>query len=279
MFLFIAIDTRLKKLRVLFLMGVIPILISCEKVIEVELDEADQQLVVEASLKEGKQMFRVWVTYTAPYFESVTPQVVSDARVILKDNTGESFIIPFGQDGAYEKELTGVAGRTYTLQVDYQGTIHTAQSYLPEVVPLIDLYSEFQKASGPQEEGYTVYLRYQDPAGVANYYRARYAIGGVLHNRGEDLQVFTDNHNDGNIVRVPLYGKIFALGDTVTVEHIHFDEASYDYFNSLADIVNNGSGPNSGSAAPGNPNSNWSGGILGYFSACSSDSLTLIISE
>ncbi len=252
---------------------------ACEKVIDVDLDEADQELVIEALLEEGLHNFQVIISKTAPYFDNQPTEKIDNATVTLSDGGDNTYAIPNINDGTYEALIHAEANKTYTLRVELDGNEYTAESYLPGQVQLDTVYAEYEEGFGPQDEGYVVYFKYTDPANTDNYYRVRHYLNDELQNTGEDMQIFNDNLNDGNTVRYPLFLKTFDFEDTVAVELIHFDEASYDYFNSLADISGASTGPNSGSAAPGNPISNWTGNILGYFSAYSNDSLTLIITE
>ncbi|MEM6265488.1 MAG: DUF4249 domain-containing protein, partial [Bacteroidota bacterium] len=247
-------------------------MMACEKVIDVDLNEADRQLVIEAQLEEGEHVFEVYVTETGPYFSAGEQPIIRDAVVRLTDDQGLDELIPVNDDGFYTATIRAQAGRTYTLMVEIQGEVYQATSFLPSQVVLEDLLPEFQEARGPIEEGYLLYFYYNDPPNVPNFYRAVHRINGVAQLTGEDLQVVNDNINDGSYTRFPLFGQIFDPGDTVEVELIHFDEASYDYFSSLGDIIDTGGGPNSGSAAPANPVTNWRGpaDILGYFTAYSS---------
>ena len=80
---------------------------------------------------------------------------------------------------------------------------------------------------------------------------------------------------NGQYIELKIRRKIFDVGDTVTYELISLDKGAYEYFNSLQELVN----VNPGSAAPSNPVSNFSNGALGYFSAWSSDSKTIVIEE
>jgi hypothetical protein len=57
------------------------------------------------------------------------------------------------------------------------------------------------------------------------------------------------------------------------VQLISLDSAVYEYYKTFTELVNT----NPGSAAPANPNSNLSNGALGYFSAWSSDTMSVII--
>jgi len=250
---------------------------SCEKVIEIELESATPQLVIEAQLQAGQHPFSVAISKTAPYFEDELPQRIEDAIVTLTKEDGTEITIPHIEEGLYLSPVLAEMNQQYTLTVEIDNEKYIAQSYLPEVVPLIDVFSEYQAAIGPFQEGYTVNFTYQDPSGVDNFYRFVHSINGEKQLKGSDLQVRNDIANDGGIVTFPLIQQIFEVGDTVEVEIVSFDEASYSYFSSLGDIIGSGQGPGGSSAAPGNPVSNWDKEVLGYFSAFSSDTKTIII--
>lgn len=268
----------MKKFNILWslLFGFV-MLTACEKVIDVDLDEADPKLVIEAKLQEGTHEFEVQISYSAPYFENELPEYVNDAEVTLIDGNGNSVKVPFFQKGIYKLDYTALSSMFYTLEVSLDGRNYSASSFLPEKIELNEVYADEAPNNAFAEGDFNVLYRYNDPAGVENYYRVLHAVDGEFQNDGDDLIILNDNLNDGSSARIPLLQKFFNSGETVTIVLIHFDEASYDYFNSLSDIVSDANGPNAGSAAPGNPNSNWSGDVLGYFSAFSSDTLGLEI--
>jgi len=65
------------------------------------------------------------------------------------------------------------------------------------------------------------------------------------------------------------------LGDTITLELLSIDKASYDYFSTLKDILTSDRSPTS--LSPANPNTNLSNGSLGYFSAFAMDTKKIVI--
>jgi len=52
------------------------------------------------------------------------------------------------------------------------------------------------------------------------------------------------------------------------------DEPTFDFFNTLSDVLNNQNGP-----APANPNTNIQGGALGYFGAFTSSKKQIIVTN
>ncbi|MEM9849464.1 MAG: DUF4249 domain-containing protein [Bacteroidota bacterium] len=255
------------------------VLTACEKVIDVDLEESDPQIVIEANLQAGEHDFVVNISETADYFDNQLPTSIEAAAVRLVAEDGTITMIPWSSSGQYRTTMTAMPKQTYRLEVQIGEALYQASSFLPERVALLNLETEFQEARGPLDEGYLVFSRFQDDGAVDNYYRFLHSVDGVLQNDGDDLQVSDDNFFNGGTARLPLFQKIFNPGEEIELILQHFDAASFDYFNSLADIVSSGDGAAGGSAAPGNPNTNWSNGALGYFSAFSSDTLSIQIPE
>lgn len=260
-----------------FALSVLVLFSSCEKVIEVELEDQEPQLYIDADLSLADEQLEVIIGKTSPYFAAGESEMIETATVILSDDQGNTFNVPHQGNGVYVLDIIPNSGRTYTVSASVEGQDYMASSYLPAPVTLDALVPTFQEASGPLPEGNIVRMRYQDPTGEANWYRAVHWVNDTLQLAGEDLIIFDDALNDGLYTAVPLFQKFFDSGDDLRVELIHFDQASYEYYNSLADIISSGQGPNGGSAAPGNPNTNWSGGIDGKFTAYSSTQLSIVI--
>ena len=253
---------------------------SCEKVIEVDLNEADPQLVIEAKLESGEHDFEVIISETSSYFVNEAPTYRDEAIVTLINGDGQEQDIPWQGNGRYHANVEAIPGEVYTLQVEVEGQLYQATAEVPTTVPLIELEAEFQESSSFFDAGYRIFSRFADDPGRANYYRVIHAVDGEYQLDGEDLQVSDDRLFDGSErARLPIFQRTFEPGATITLVLQHIDQSSFDYLNSLSDIIGDGQGPNSGSAAPGNPISNWSGDVLGYFGAYSADTLSIELPE
>ncbi len=68
--------------------------------------------------------------------------------------------------------------------------------------------------------------------------------------------------------------KKFSLDDIVHVELHSISKETYDYYNTLSDIIG---GNMEGSSAPANPTTNLNNGALGYFGAFAISSRTIVI--
>ncbi len=84
--------------------------------------------------------------------------------------------------------------------------------------------------------------------------------------------VIEDRYSAGAYFRLPIFTDSYELNDHVDVELISMSHAMFDYFTTLALLVDG-----SGSPAPTNPTSNWSGGALGYFGAFSVSKKSVLV--
>lgn len=252
---------------------------SCEKVIDLDLETAETQTVIEAVLDADQTTFQVTISETSDYFNPEIPAAVSGAQVTLTDDQGGSWTLTEAAAGLYATEVTPETGRTYTLEVSTESGSYQASSTLLPAVELLAIDTEFEEANAFFDEGYNAYLRFEDDGTAANFYRIKHSINQVAQNGGDDLQVVDDNLFDGNLARLPIFQQIFNPGDVLEVTLVHFDEPSFDYWSTLADIVSAAGGPNGAVAAPANPDSNWSGGALGYFSCQASSTLEIVLPE
>ena len=252
------------------------VMVSCEKNIDVDLDNTEPQLVIEAPLNTGTGTFEVTISRTSDYFDNAPNPTVEDAVVTLYDENSSTPLLHTG-NGNYQAVVTAESNVYYQLKVEVDGQVYEATSFLPPKVELEEIEIVFEEENLRFDAGYLAYYRFQDPVNVKNYYRFLFALNGVLQDEAEYLSVLDDRILNGSFARRALFQERFDSGEEVTFILRHFDAASYDYFNSLSDIVGDGGGPAGGVAAPGNPNSNWSNDALGYFSAFVDDTLTVRI--
>jgi len=117
------------------LIATILLFISCEKVIDVNLDTAPPRLVIEASINweygTVGNVQKVKLSTTTDYFSNTIPPV-TDAIVFITNNSNQQF--NFVQDtapGIYNcTNFIPVLGESYTLTVAYKGELYTATEKL-----------------------------------------------------------------------------------------------------------------------------------------------------
>lgn len=246
---------------------------SCQKVIDVDLNDSNAVIVIEANYSAEDSTVRVSVTKTSSYFDNSSSPVVDDATVTIIDFNGTPQSVVSIGNGQYE--LAGyvpIFNSTYTLQVVHNGTLYEATCTMNSVVNLEDMTYEFFPGFFGSAGGYVVYMNFNDPAGTVNFYEAVLTRNGDALDKLDEIFLQDDQLTDGNLVERPLFASdFFELNDTIGMELRSIDEKIYDYKSEAISAAAQNSG------APGNPNPVWTNGALGYFSCYSSSRKEVII--
>ncbi|TAE20833.1 MAG: DUF4249 domain-containing protein [Cytophagales bacterium] len=256
----------------LFLLaGLILTLTSCTKVIELDLNNAPKQVVIEGIVTDQPGPYTVRVSQSSGFYESGIGEVVPNATVTISDGVGVPESLTYAGSGNYQtRALRGVPGRTYTLNVTVGAQRFVATSVMPQPVPLDKLSTE----ALPIGDSKAVFAHFTDPANTKNFYRWVLTVNDRKQN---DVYVMDDRLMDGRTTRQALRAnnptaQTIKSGDRVTVEMQGLDARLYDYFKGLAQVIGT-----EDSATPANPTSNLSGGALGYFSACSASKVQIMV--
>jgi hypothetical protein len=258
----------------IFLLAAITITTSCTKVIGLKLDNATGQLVIEGNITNVNGPQYVKLSQNVPFTNTNTYPPVTGATVTLT-NAGNNYILTEGPQGTYSiNPFVGIVGNTYTLKVLVNGQTYTASSTMPAAVKLDSVtatISDFNHPkNGQDQDDITVY--YRDPLGVSNQYRFVMYVNSVQVNR---VFAFDDELTDGRHVSIDLREDDIDIysGDTVKVEMQCIDKPVYTYWYTL--MQQQSEGP--GSVAPANPPTNITPATLGYFSAHTTQSKTIIL--
>lgn len=262
---------------ILLLLIMVAGLSSCEKIIDFSLAGSESVLVIEANVSSGKPPFTVFLSKTLPYFGAKTDNTVSGAIVSLRTDKGRPKYFTETSAGNFKLEKTAVLpGYWYNLDVEYDGKLYSARSFLNEMVPIIDIGISYFDGYGLFDSGYKISTYLRDPANRENFYRIKYFINGIPVNDSGEISLYSDKLFDGKVVGLGQRTMVFQETDVLTVELQSIDKATYDYFSTLETI--------SGSvmdqtASPANPISNFNNGALGYFAAFSADRRTFVIKD
>ena len=244
---------------------------SCEKVIHVDLDESEKKYVIEGEVSnKTATASTVKVSQTKKFEEENTFEGISGATVTIQVNDGITYTLGETSAGIYSTTaFTGTPGSVYKLTVSLNGAVFTATSKMPAQIVPLDAITVEEFSVG--ETLKTIQPDYQDPLGLGNSYRfIEYANGAQV----KHVFVQNDEVSDGLRITSPLINMDGDLetGDVVKVEMLCIDENVYKYWYSLDQAATGSS-----SVTPANPVSNISGGALGYFSAHSVTSKTIVV--
>ena len=259
----------MKKLILFFLPIFILISISsCQKVIELDLNDENEKIVIEGIVNKDSTEHYVFVRKTINFDDNSPLPTIDNAIVTLSDNFGNSQTLNLFASGIYKTtNFIGVEGRTYTLSVTVDGTTYTSNSTMPNNVTIDSLMLQ-EFSFGVEPVYFPIPVRV-DPVGVKNYYNFNLYKN---NKRIDGIYLQDDQYSDGVEIMQPVFGGEYESKDTLQLEMFCVDQFVYKYFYTLS--VNAGG---TGGATPANPESNISGGCLGYFSAQTKQVKSIII--
>lgn len=255
---------------------------SCEHVIEVDLNQAGPQVVIEGIVTDQPGPYTVGLTRSGNYFEqSLSFPPVRNAIVVVADDLGSRDTLKEGNPGLYRSSsvLRGVSGRTYTLRVETEGKEYDAVSTMPQKVGIDSLFAVARR-SGHNDPGYDIYVVFRDPPEPGNFYRINVRLSNPLVPAdsidGRRYRLYSDKLTNGNAAAYRVRARhTVVAGDTITVDLLSLEQATYEYYRTLNDILTSDRSPTS--LSPANPNTNMSGGSLGYFAAYAMDTKKVVL--
>jgi hypothetical protein len=260
-------------LKYVLVIAAIAALASCKKVIDLDLGNVSGQLVIEGNMTNVAGPQYVTLSRNVPFTNPNVYPAVSGATVFIADNLGNQYPMTEGPAGTYSiPNALGFSSRAYALTVTSGGKTYTAKSTMPAMVNLdsiTDKANYFDAGSGRK----VITVHFQDPAGIANQYRFVMHVNGV---QVKSVFAYDDEFINGKYVDLDLEEddiKIYPK-DTVSVAMQCIDKPVYTYWYSLMQLQVNNPG---GQVAPSNPPTNITPTTLGYFSAHTTQTVTLVV--
>ena len=248
------------------------LLMSCEKVVELDLEDAEQMVVIEGIVHDSLGDNFVKLTKSKSFNDNSGGfEAVSGASVVISDNFGNTFTLLETEPGYYKSDsLCGISGRTYQLNVNANGKQFSSASFMYPKVNLDSLSHEkfIMPKSNPNDPTiYRLRTYFFDMPNIKNYYRIKAFNKGV---QAKGFIVMNDDLLNGGIAVIPVFRTDFYEGDTAVIQLLTIDEANYRYFNAISSSQNG--------EVPGNPETNIIGdNVVGYFGAYAKSERKLII--
>jgi hypothetical protein len=252
---------------------IVLLIMSCTKVIDLKLGNDTGKLVIEANITNVMRPQYIKLSQNVPFTSTNIYPPVTGATVAVSDDKGNNYTFTEGPAGTYSsKAFAGVAGTTYKMSILTNGTSYTASSVMPELVALDSISSkksDFNRGGNQRQ----ITIHYKDPAGVANQYRFIMYVNGVQLKR---VFVYNDDFTDGRYINIDVVENDIDIfpGDTAIVEMQCIDKPIYTYWYTLMQQGFNGPG---GGVTPSNPPTNITPVSLGYFSAHTTQSVTIVV--
>jgi hypothetical protein len=256
-------------------------LVSCEDVIDVDLNSSKPRLVVEASIvwqkgTAGNEQ-KIKLTTTSNFFSNVIP-VVSNATVYIADSSNTYTFIENASSGEYFcSNFNCVVGETYTLTVISNGQTYTATEVF-QAVPALDEIEQNNQGGFLGDEIEIKFL-YQDDGNQNNFYLQQINTNILFL---PEYDVVSDAFFQGNQMFGLFSNEKLATGNEVKFTLHGISERYFNYMNVLLGVAgSNGGGPFTTTPATVRGNvinqSNSNNFPFGYFSLSEIDTKTYIV--
>ncbi len=251
-------------------MLIIPVISSCNKVIDLNLGNQTGELVIEGNVNDAHGQ-TIKLSRNVPFTNTNTYPMVTGATITVTDGVS-GFRFTEGPPGIYTaSRMIGFDGVSYTMTVVTNGTTYTSTSKMPFKVSL-DSITESKSVFNSTKDLREISVHFRDPAGFTNQYNFVMYVNNV---QVKDIFAYNDDFTDGRDVDIDLVENDtdIVTGDTVKVEMQCIDKPMYTYWSTLMQQNNDfGQG-----VTPSNPPTNITPATLGYFSAHTTQTKTIIV--
>ena len=257
-------------------------LISCTKEIDIDLDEGDRRLVIDAWFTTEEKVHTIRLSETADYFSNEATPLVSGATVQIEGG-GEIFAFSETTPGIYQSLPTAHAtlGTSYKLSVNYEGQLYEATDYC-DTVPSLDslvLYPIFNDQSELTRYEFLIWTK--ELSGYGHYYVWRTLNNSVyVKDTLSEISIESDEYlGDGlefeSFPIESIKASEVNSGDTLKLEQHNISKQTYDAFIAILSETEWRGGIFD--SPPANIPSNVSNNGLGVFLVSAVDSREVIV--
>lgn len=267
------------KVFTLFSLLFVLLFLSCDKVVELDLENGDPKIVIDAEIiwvkgTSGNQQ-SIKISRMAPYYSPTTPKV-SGAQVRVENSKGDVFTFNESEPGLYVcTNFVPAIDMEYKLFVNVDGQTLTATEKLIAVPPVEKIDQEFM-ADVTGEDLIVVSFYYKDPANQANYYLTDYISKLTAF---PEYTSTSDEFVNGNEIVEKFSDADLKPGIVLDITHRGVSKNFYNYMNLILEVTNS----NPFAATPGNirgnivNTTNANNFALGYFRVCEANKINYVV--
>lgn len=237
---------------------------SCQEVIDLELNQADQKIVIEGEIVNNNAIQRIRVSESLNYYDTGRMKPVSDAEIRLLDENNNviSGFIYNPQDSNYQSydSLRLEIGPEYKIQIEINDELLEAKGRILENATLDSIYylsdKEMQALGQPVfGEGYFLFVNGRLNNEGIEYFKLDVTVNDTLRNSRGALSnsILTSEFFGKEFQALPVPGS-FEEADTVDLELYTLNEDVYQYYVEFINLLFNDGGVFS--PPPVNPDSN-----------------------
>jgi hypothetical protein len=234
---------------------------SCEREIDIALDEQESKIVVEGLIEPGMPP-RVLVSKNRGFFNDFPSDflalldtfIIQDATVQIEvDGVTHSlqFVLnPLAYPYAYytSNSLLGEVGKTYTLKVEAMGKSVRAVTTIPPPVALDSMYFDLNVFNADEDSLGFLFAMYTDPDTLGNAYRLYakrnseteyFPVEGAIANdqfiNGRTVTFFSQQSTKPFAAQDTFIEQnyFYRLGDTIMVKFCHMGQRPFEFYNTF----------------------------------------------
>lgn len=201
---------------------------GCEEVVDLDLDQHDKKVVIDANLFVGENDYnKIKVFYSSPFYADGY-QYITTATVTITDLVSlQVYPFTYTTNGNYKNdEFVPDTMRDYQLNVSFNDNNYKAVSKVTQA-PTIDEIEQINDA-GFTGNSYEIRFYYQDDPNADDYY-----LSQIKTTDENEFNISNDQFTNGNRTNDLFFADEDQLGKTIYYTLATIDKDYYNYLNKL----------------------------------------------
>lgn len=187
----------MKNYTILYSLFICFLLLACEDVVDIPLNEFDPAIVVDAWIDDLDQPQVITLSQTANYFNSEETPRINDAQVSVVRGDGQVFPFEFTENGSYVYDpattgILGVPGQTFELSININGDEFCAATTLFRVPVIDSIGVELREDDIFLSDGLYTQFYARDFDGKGDAYWIKTFKNGVFRDNPRELNIAFD---------------------------------------------------------------------------------------
>ena len=205
-------------------------LLSCSDVVELDLNNSDPRLVIDARLElqeDGTTSSIVELTRTAGFYIEENPSVTDATVFITEDNGTVHNFTTTGNQGIYTNNTINLQdSNIYTLTIVDQADTYTSSEQLERTSTFTGV--EQESFDGFDDEFLQITASFDDPAGLGDFYLFKY---DDIDN--DQVDIGDDEFIDGNNADTIFFVEDAVPGTVATIKIMGIDQRCFNFYEVL----------------------------------------------
>ena len=214
-------------------------LISCSDVVELDLNNSDPRLVIDARLElleDGSTSSIIELSRTAGFYIEENPSVINATVFITEENGTVHNFATSGNLGVYSNNTINLQDNiSYTLTIIDEGNTYTSTEQLVRTTPIINVDQE--SFDGFDDELIQIAASFNDPIGLGDFYLFKY---DDMDN--DQVDIGDDEFIDGNSADTFFFIEDAVPGTVATIKIMGIDQRCYNFYEVLLQQAGGGGG-------------------------------------